>query len=450
MICTEKHIIDIYNPNFKEMDNLCFLAKNLYNRANYIVRQAFIETSKLKEAKVCEHAIYLDYYDIRRILVKDDVDYKALPAKVSNQILKKLDKNWKSFFASIKDWKKFPNKYTGRPSLPNYKDKVSGRFILEYELGAISKVALQKEGKIKLSKTNISIPFINKDKKLKQARIIPINKVEYKIEILYVKEEKEKVNFLEDFQIGIDLGVNNLVTITSNKKRLNPIIVNGRPIKSINQYYNKTKAKLMSELPNEPKKKEEKKSKEIKEKDKKEAKLKQLKTSKKIDFLTNKRNAKIEKYFHQTSNLIIEHCLYNKIKTICIGKNQFWKQNTNMSKKNNQNFVSIPFAKLISQIEYKAKLNGLSIIFTEESYTSKASFLNMDKIPTYNQKNSEDKYEFSGYRQHRGLYKIKGEKITINADVNGSFNIIRKAVPNAFADGIEGIAVCPIKVTFDK
>jgi hypothetical protein len=108
------------------------------------------------------------------------------------------------------------------------------------------------------------------------------------------------------------------------------------------------------------------------------------------------------------------------------------------------------FSKLIDQILYKAKLNGLIVILTEESYTSKASFMNMDEIPIYGGENDENLYNFSGYRQHRGLYKIKGEKTTINADVNGSFNIIRKVVPNAFVDGIEGIPVCPIKVTFDK
>ena len=443
MILSEKHIIDINNPNFKELDNLCFLAKNLYNRANYYIRQTFIETSKLKEEGKCEHAIYFGYNELKKLL-KTDENYVALPRKVSSLVIMKLDKNWKSFFESIKDWKKNPDKYTGRPSLPNYKDKVNGRFLLEYELGAISLVGL-KEGKIKLSKTNISIPFINKDKKLKQARIVPINKIEYKIEILYVKEEKEKVNFTKDLYVGIDLGVNNLMTITSNKVGLNPIIVNGRPIKCVNQFYNKKRAKLMSELPNKSKKELE----EIKERIGKEP-SKQVKHSKKIDLLTNKRNGKIEKYFHQSTNYLIDFCLKNEIKTICIGKNKFWKQEVNTGKKNNQSFVSIPFAKLIHQIEYKAKLNGLTVILTEESYTSKASFLNMDEIPTYNKKDSNDKYEFSGYRQHRGLYKIKGEKRRINADVNGSLNIIRKAVPNAFADGIEGIPVCPVKVTFDK
>jgi putative transposase len=444
MILIEKHIIDNNNPFFKEIDNLCFLGKNLYNRANFIVRQTFIETSKLKEEGKCDHAIYFGYYDLKKIL-KSDENYKSLPAKVSSLVLMKLDKNWKSFFKSIKDWKKNPHKYTGKPSLPNYKNKLNGRVMLEYELGAISKPYLKKHKQVKLSKTNLIIPFINNTNKLNQVRIVPINKIEYKIEIVYEKQENYEVDFPDNSYVGVDLGVNNLITITSNKKGVRPVLINGRPIKSINQFYNKTKSKLMSELPNKSKVELD----EYKLNYGKEG-SKQVKHSKKINQLTNKRNGKIEKYFHQTSNYLIDFCLNNEIKTICVGKNKFWKQGVNNGKKNNQSFVSIPFSKLIDQILYKAKLNGLIVILTEESYTSKASFMNMDEIPIYGGENDENLYNFSGYRQHRGLYKIKGEKTTINADVNGSFNIIRKVVPNAFVDGIEGIPVCPIKVTFDK
>jgi putative transposase len=443
MYLVEKHIIDINHPYFKEMDNLCFLAKNLYNKANYYVRQTFIETSKLKEEGKCDTAIYLGYHDIRRIIINDS-DYTALPAKVSNQILMKLDKNWKSFFESIKDWKKYPYKYTGKPSLPNYKDKIKGRVGLSYELGAISKKSL-KNNEIKLSKTNITVPFINHKSVLKEVRLTIINNVEYKIEIVYEKELKEKVNYEGDHCFGIDLGVDNLMAITSNKEGFTPVLVNGRPMKSVNQFYNKTKAKLTSELPNKSNKELE----ELKEKYGKET-SKQVKNSKRINKLTNKRNGKIEKYFHQSSNYLIDLCLEHEINTIYIGKNKFWKLDINLGKRNNQNFVQLPFNKLIDKIIYKAELNGIKVVLTEESYTSKASFLNMDEVPTYNENDEKGKYEFSGYRKSRGLYKIKGENKLINADINGSYNIIRKVVPNAFADGIEGIAVCPVKVTFDK
>ena len=137
MILAEKHIIKKTHPYFKEVDKLCFLSKNLYNGANYVVRQTFIETSKLKQKGKCVNATYLNFYEIRRRM-KDEDEYKALPAKVSNAVLIKLDKNWKSFFASIKDYSKNPHKYIGRPCLPRYKDKIKGRFVVEYELGTIS------------------------------------------------------------------------------------------------------------------------------------------------------------------------------------------------------------------------------------------------------------------------------------------------------------------------
>ena len=246
----------------------------------------------------------------------------------------------------------------------------------------------------------------------------------YKIEIIYEKKEKE---FIGDngLYLGIDPGVNNLATLTSNNKAYMPKIVNGRPVKAINQYYNKKLAKYQSELP------------------------KGVYTSKKIKKLTQKRSGKIEHYFHKTSNFIVKECIKNGINTIIIGHNKGWKQEVEMGSKNNQTFVDVPFDMLFRQVAYKAKMNGLTSQLNDESYTSKASFLNLDVIPSY-EKDSTAKYEFSGYRKSRGLYKIKGKKKTINADVNGSYNIIRKVAPNAFADGVQGFAVIPVKVTFHE
>jgi putative transposase len=169
--------------------------------------------------------------------------------------------------------------------------------------------------------------------------------------------------------------------------------------------------------------------------------------SKKMKRLANKRHNKIEHYFHQASNYIVKTCVNKQINTIVIGHNKEQKQEINIGKENNQKFVFIPFDLLFKQIEYKAKLFGISSVDNEESYTSKASFLNLDEIPIYGQEN-ENKHKFSGYRKHRGLYKIKGQKLYINADVNGSYNILRKVFPDAFAEGIEGFAVIPAKVTF--
>lgn len=421
MILVEKHIISPEHELFKEIDNLCFLSKNLYNKANYIVRQEFIGTSKEKEEGKREYANYLNYHHIRKELIKDE-NYIALPRKVSNHVLMTLDKNWKGFFASIKDWSKNKGKYKGKPSIPKYKHKTKGRFTLDYELGAISKKEL-RDGRIKLSGTNICVPFINKDNgRLVGARIVPLSTGYYKIEVIYERKEK-KENNIGKFYLGVDLGINNLATLTSDKVGFQPQLVNGRIVKSINQFYNKRLASLKSQLPDK------------------------VYTSRKIRRMTEKRMRKIEHYFHQVSNFIVNTCLENEIGTIVIGHNDGWKDEANMGDKNNQNFVQIPFSLLISQIKYKGQLNGLIVDLSEESYTSKASFTSLDPIPTY-KKGEEQNYEFSGYRKTRGSYKDKKSGKTINADVNGSYNIIRKVAPTAFANGVEGFAVIPKKVKF--
>jgi putative transposase len=420
LILTEQHIIKKTHEFYKECDNLCFLSKNLYNKANYIVRQEFIQTTKDKQAGLRENANYLNYTKINRKFVDtQDFDYTKLPRKVSNQTLMLLDNNWTSFFATIKDWNKFPSKYKGKPNIPKYLNKTKGRYILTYELGAISKPYLKK-GIVSLSQSNIKIPFINKENEIKVVRIVPKNN-QYIIEIVYEKKEKDlKLN--KGNVISIDLGINNLMTLTSNKKGYQPILVNGREIKSTNQYYNKMKANLQSKLITNN----------------------NAYTSKRISKLTNKRNNKIKHMLHVISHKFIEHCIKKDVGTIVIGKNDGWKDSVNLSAINNQKFVDIPFNQLIEKIEYKGKLVGLNIIITEESYTSKASFLDLDEIPVYD-KGKGDSYKFSGYRKYRGLYKVKGRNVVINADVNGSYNILRKVFPNTYVNGIEGLAVVPVK-----
>jgi putative transposase len=446
MQLTEKHIITKSNSLYKEIDALCFLSKNLYNAANYTIRQEFISTTKLKKDGVVNHATYLNYYAINKLFIdSNNIEYTLLPRKVSNHTLMALDRNWRSFFASIKDWSKNPSKYKGKPNLPKYLPKTKGRYMLSYELDAISKKEI-KSGFIKLSGTNIKIPFINKSEntKLKLCRIIPSANNIYTIEIVYEKQETN-LNINKNNIMGIDLGVNNLATLTSNKVGYIPQIINGRPLKSYNQYYNKQRAILQEQLSTN----------------------KQGKTSNKIKQLTHKRNCKVDNYIHKASKYIIEDCIKNDIGTIVIGKNDGWKQDVNMSKVNNQNFVPIPFNKLIEQIQYKGKMVGIDVILTEESYTSKASFLDLDEMPVYqkpntisnvtesidnestivniiDKNNNTKKYVFSGYREHRGSYKLKGRKKRINADVNGSYNSIRKVFSKAFADGTEGLAVVPL------
>jgi putative transposase len=405
MQLVERHVIKQNHSCYSEIDKLAFLSKNLYNVANYLVRQEFILNQK-----------YLNYYMVNNVL-KGQIDYKALPAKVSQQVLKLLDKNWVSFFEAIRAYQKNPNQFLGRPKLPKYKDKIKGRNLVVYTKQAISKRELEKKGRVNPSQTKISLPtkvaydFIN------EVRLLPkLN--HYVVEVVYTTCESSNVLDLRNIA-SIDLGINNLATVTSNVKGFKPLIINGKPIKSVNHYYNKTKAKLQSLL-------EEKRQ-----------------TSKRIQKLSTKRGARIDDYMHKASRYLINHLLSNQIGVLVIGKNDGWKQKSNMGKANNQKFTSLPHNKFIHQLKYKAELVGIQVIIAEESYTSKASFLDLDSIPTYKK---DIKHSFSGRRLKRGMYKAKLGNL-INADVNGSYNIMRKVVPNAFSNGIKGVVVHPVKVT---
>jgi putative transposase len=406
LILTERHLITSKHKYFKEIDKLSFLSKNLYNQANYRIRQAF--TNK-------ENPRYINFYDIQKQLQDEkQIDYRSLPAKVSQQILMKLHDNWNSFFKAIKDYSKNPNKYKGKPKLPKYKDIKNGRNLLIYTIQAISKKELNK-GFISLSKTNIKIKTKVDVTKIKEVRIIPrLNS--YYIEVAYEIEEKIKEHKDKEIVMGIDLGINNLCAIATSKN--DKLLINGKPLKSMNQYYNKKKADLQSRLP------------------------KNQHTSKKITKLSNKRNNKVNDYLHKTSKFIIDYCLTNDVDKIVIGKNENWKRDVNIGKKNNQNFVNIPHAKLIQQIEYKAKLQGIEVVTTTENYTSKTSFIDDEKICKHD--------EYSGKRIKRGMFKTK-EGYLINADINGAFNILRKVTPNfnikTIKNGVEGTVVSPQKVT---
>lgn len=401
----ERHIIKESHPHYSQMDKLCFLSKNLYNYANYLIRQSFIFQKT-----------YLNYNQIYH-QVKKSPDYQALPSKVSQQVLRVLDKNWQSFFEANKAYKDNPNKFQARPKLPKYKQKEKGRNLLVYTIQAISKISLNK-GKIKLSKTEIEFP--TKAKNIACVRIIPRLK-QYVIEVVYEKPNKCTVNN-QNSVAAIDIGVDNLAALTSNQPGFTPRLVNGRVLKSLNQFYNKIKAKLQSKLKGE------------------------YQTSSRIQRLTAKRNNQIENYLHVCSKWIINYLDERGIGQLIIGKNPLWKQLVNNGKKNNQSFVNIPHARFVEMLKYKGEMAGIKVIVSEESYTSRASFLSLDDIPTYGEE-KEEKFKFSGYRESRGMYKQKGLKVRINADVNGSYNIMRKVIPTVFDGGIEGVVVRPVRIT---
>jgi IS605 OrfB family transposase len=400
MQLVERHIIKSTEHRFAQIDELAFKSKNLYNAANYVIRQSFVYGWG-----------YINYNEMNR-LMKSHQAYKVLPAKVSQQILMILDKNWKSFFEAVKAYKVDDSKFTGRPKLPKYKDKVKGRNILVYTIQAISNKQLKK-GVIKLSGTEISIKTQIKPDRICQVRLVP-KCDSYVIEVIYNEPESTLEQIQKEAVASIDLGLNNLVALTSNQSGFTPLLINGRPLKSINQFYNKRKARLQTQLKGS------------------------RKSSPRIQRLTRCRNQKIDNYLHHTSRLILDILIAKQIGALVIGKNAQWKTEIDLGKQTNQNFVSIPHARLIEMLEYKARLVGIKVIMQEESYTSRANFFGLDPIPVYG-KTDKDAV-FTGQRIKRGLYKTSVGRL-INSDINGSYNILRKAIPNAFSNGIGSCVV---------
>jgi IS605 OrfB family transposase len=415
MQLVEQHVIDRRDPRYAVIDEAAFKSKNLYNAALYEIRQSFIHEKK-----------YLNYNEVQKRMQSHEA-YKALPAKVSQQILMVLDRNWKSFFEVLEAYALDPSKFLGRPKLPKYKHKTEGRNMLVYTIQAISrgKNGL-KCGMIKPSMLPIEVQTKHKD--IDQVRIVP-RKGFYVIEVVYEQEVKQaEVN--PAYYAGIDLGMNNLVALTSNRPGFRSVLVNGRPVKSVNQFYNKRKAELQK-------------------------KLGKTGTTARMERMTNKRNRRIDHYMHTASKRIIDVLVKEGIGVLVIGKNDAWKQEANMGKRNNQNFVQIPHARFIAMLTYKAELVGITVKVTEESYTSKASLLDLDPLPV--RTNSGEKHTFSGKRVKRGLYRASdGRKL--NADINGAGNIIRKVAPDAFGlkaveDGKEVLAslvVHPVRIVVPR
>ena len=371
MILVERHIIRKSNSLYKELDMLCILSKNLYNYALYTVRQYYFENKK-----------YINWININNQFIKiKQSDYYALPCKVSQQTLKMVDQNMKSFFKSIKV-------KNSKSRLPKYLDKTKGRFLVTYTNQAISKTELTK-GYISLSKTKIRIK--TKVQNVQQVRIVPQNNIII-VEILYKVDCKVNKSNVKKY-CGVDFGLNNLMSCGFSEVR--PMIVNGRPLKSINQHYNKKKAKLQSLLKNNKH------------------------TSNRISNLTIKRNNRINNYLHKASRIFINYLVSNDITDVVIGYNKEWKQGINIGRKNNQNFVNIPYYKLLNMITYKCELLGITVHITEESYTSKCSFLDNEDVCKHK--------EYKGKRIKRGLFQSSDGRL-INADINGALNILKKVI----------------------
>lgn len=345
----------------------------------------------------------------KRMMSLKDADYYSITKKNSaTQVVFQVDRVMKSWFAGLKAYKKNPSKFNGRPKMPRYKKKDELNCLTYTYIDA----KLQKDGTINISR-GIKIPIHTNQKKFQQVRIIPRQGC-IQVEIIY-NEEVENGSLDLSKAIGIDIGVNVLAAITSNCGGISNLI-NGRPLKSINQYYNKQRTKIKEQLNKD-----------------------NIKSSKKLRCLEFKRFCKIKDYMHKTSRRIVDLMKENNIGTCFIGHNDGWKQECHMGKKNNQNFVSIPFNMLIGMIRYKLEEAGGTLIELNESHTSKCSFLDNEKICHH------DKY--LGKRKKRGLF-ISANNMAINADINGSLNILKMGMGYTFE--INKMFFNPVKIDIEK
>ena len=387
----KQQVKHLSKKEFRNLKYLCHIAKNLKNQAIYNVRQYYFENKK-----------YLSYNENYKML-KNSENYKKLNSNMAQQILKEVDGSFKSFFGLLKLAKngQYDNK---KIKLPKYLDKdgfttlVIGFVRLKDD---ILIVPYSNSFKKTHQEVKIKLPPVLKDKKIKEIRIIPKQHSRY-FEIQYIYEVEEVQRELnENNVLGIDLGIDNLCTCVTNTGA--SFIIDGRKLKSINQYYNKINAKLQS----------------IKDKQKIE------RTTLRQKRITRKRNNRINDYLSKAARTILNYCLNNDIGKLVLGYNEDFQRKSNIGSINNQNFVNIPYGKLRDKLVYLCKLYGIEFKLQEESYTSKASFFDGDEIPIYDKENLQE-YIFSGKRIKRGLYQTSTGKL-INADCNGALNILRKS-----------------------
>ena len=391
-LTVKQQIKHLSKEDYKSIKELCHIAKNLTNEAIYNVRQYYFTEDKFLK------------YEKNYTLLKSSPNYKELNSNIAQQILKEVDGSFKSFFGLIKLAKQ--GKYSFKDcKLPRYlpKDGYTTLVIGFVRLNG-NKLILPFSNNFKKTHkvVEITIPPVLLDKKVKEIRILPKANARY-FEIQYIYEtECIQRNLNTQNALALDLGVNNLVTAVSSTGK--SFIVDGKRLKSINQWFNKENARLQSI------------------KDKQRFGKKPTNRQKAI---ARDCNNKVNDYMNKAARMIIDYCINNDIGTLIAGYNVTFQRNSHIGKQNNQNFVNIPYGRLRDKLAYMCELNDITYVEQEESYTSKASFWDKDKIPVYNNDNPKE-YEFSGNRVHRGLYETANGK-TFNADINGALNIMRKS-----------------------
>lgn len=391
MYFVERHIIR--DDRFKDW---CIKAKNLYNQSLYYWRQSIFGNIK-----------YFNEYELMKLFAEyNEENFRALPANTSQQIIKGLFKNIKSWHKCRKEYTKNPSKFSGKPKLPRYKKELSELYFTYVQIRPVNGyLNFPKMMGIKPIKTNTT------KSNFKQCRIIPKSN-HFIVELIYIVPDIQQKEYNSNW-MGIDIGLNNLATCVTKDEAF---IVNGKPLKSVNSFYNTRKKKLQSKL------------------------RQNIYSSKRIERFTFRRNQKIKDGIHKASRFIVNKAKENNITKIIIGKNENWKQAINIGKKNNRDFSSIPHAILIEQIKYKAQMEGIETVITQEAYTSKCSALDLEVI---------GKHEtYLGKRKKRGLFMTATGKL-INADMNGSLNIVRLVLGDEIiSNSIRSCRVQPNKLKY--
>lgn len=391
MRLVERHII-----KDNRFEKICHKSGLLYNYVLYNVRQGIFSKNYLKE-----------YEFSTKLCRENQFDFRNLPSSVSQQVIAQVFSIIKGWMRSVKAFEKSPSKFHSKPKLPKYKSgKKQNMIVFTTSACRIrDKHIYFIKNIIQSIKTNV------RKEELKQVRIVP-QATCYVVEVIYERKE-QNLDLQKDNFLSIDLGLNNLCTCTNNVNQ-KFFIVNGKVVKSFNQWFNKIKAKWMSFVGDRG-------------------------TSKRLKRLICYHNLWINDKMHKISKFIINFCKKNDIGTIIIGLNKNWKQNVNLGKKNNQKFVEIPFSSLVGKISYKAKLVGIDVKITEESYTSKVDHLAFEIL---------EKHDiYLGKRKKRGLFQSSVNKL-INADINGSIGIVRKVFGDSAVRQIigSGLAFNPIRV----
>jgi IS605 OrfB family transposase len=398
----------------KELSRLCHQTKNLYNRANFLIKEELKKNNKV-----------LFYNDLDRLL-KGEQCYKLLPAHTAQHTLKLLTRNWKAYFRALKEWKKLPQKFLGCPCAPYFK-KPSGETIAIFS----NQQAKIVNGWVVLPKKvryTLQTRLTAQDS-LREVRVIPRG-VGYTFELVYRKHLLKTKRKKKKRKGSIDLGSINLVTFVDNIGS-RPIVIKdeGKGIKSINQYYMKEVKKLQQQY--------------VTQQNTHLKKNNRLIYGTRFHLYRQHWRWKVKDWLHKVSKFLVDLWETRGLHTVYIGYNPLWKQQLRLRKKTTQMFVNIPFEKLIKILQYKAEEKGITVEPIEEEYTSKCSFLD-NELPQKQKK-------YKGKRVHRGLFR-SATGVLINADVNAAYNILLKGDPQALpkrrVGGVGGYVVYPLRVSY--